>query len=62
MGVSLTQAERILEEKGFEIEIQDSVFVDTAAPLSVLRQFPEAEVYSTRSGQNAARVAGETTP
>jgi beta-lactam-binding protein with PASTA domain len=43
MGVSLSEAERILEEKGFEIEIQDSVFVDTAAPLSVLRQFPEAD-------------------
>lgn len=43
MGASLADAEKLLEEKGFEIEIQDSVFVDTAAPLSVLRQFPEAD-------------------
>ena len=42
-GKSLADAEKILDEKGFEIEIQDSVYVDTAAPLSVLRQFPEAD-------------------
>src|SRR5687768_8110793 len=43
MGASLGEAQKLLEERGFEIEIQDSVFVDTAAPLSVLRQFPEAD-------------------
>lgn len=42
-GKSLQDAQKLLEEKGFEIEIQDSIFVDTAAPLSVLRQFPEAD-------------------
>lgn len=42
-GQSLQDAQKFLEEKGFETEIQDSVFVDTAAPLSVLRQFPEAD-------------------
>lgn len=42
-GVALSEAERILEENGFEMQIQDSVYVDTAAPLSVLRQFPEAD-------------------
>ena len=42
-GKSLVEAEKILEERGFDIEIQDSVFVDTAAPLSILRQFPEAD-------------------
>lgn len=42
-GKQLEDARQLLEERGFEIEIQDSVFVDTAAPLSVLRQFPEAD-------------------
>lgn len=42
-GASLAEAEKLLEERGFDIEIQDSIFVDTAAPLSVLRQFPEAD-------------------
>lgn len=42
-GRPLAEAEKLLKERGFEIEIQDSIFVDTAAPLSVLRQFPEAD-------------------
>lgn len=42
-GVSLSEAEKILEAEGFDIEIQDSVYSDTASPLAVLRQFPEAE-------------------
>lgn len=42
-GMPLTEATRMLETNGFEIEIQDSVYVDTAAPLSVLRQFPEED-------------------
>lgn len=42
-GKSLQEAQKFLEDRGFEIEIQDSLFVDTAAPLSVLRQFPEAD-------------------
>ncbi|MBA4168057.1 MAG: PASTA domain-containing protein [Chitinophagaceae bacterium] len=42
-NVSIAEAEKILKAQGFDIEIQDSVFVDTAAPMSVIRQFPEAE-------------------
>lgn len=42
-GTTLPEASRILAENGFEIEIQDSVYIDTAQPLSVLRQFPEAD-------------------
>lgn len=42
-GRPLQDAQKLLEEQGFETEIQDSIFVDTAAPLSVLRQFPEAD-------------------
>jgi len=42
-NIPVTEAEKTLKSQGFEIEIQDSVYVDTAAPLSVVRQFPEAE-------------------
>jgi len=42
-NISVSQAEKILKDQGFEVEIQDSVYVDTAAPLSVIRQFPEGE-------------------
>lgn len=42
-GKSLVEAQRILEERGFEIEIQDSIYVDSATALLVLKQFPEAD-------------------
>lgn len=42
-NVPLSQAEKILKDQGFDIQIQDSIYSDTAAPLSVLRQFPEAD-------------------
>ena len=42
-GKSFADARKILESKGFEVELQDSMYNDTAKPLSVLRQFPEAE-------------------
>ncbi len=42
-GKSYADARKILESKGFEVELQDSIYNDTAKPLSVLRQFPEAE-------------------
>ena len=42
-GKSLAEAERILDERGFDIEIQDSIYVDTAAAMTVLKQFPEAD-------------------
>ena len=42
-GMSFDDASRLLEEKGFEVEIQDSVYFDTIAPLIVTRQFPEPD-------------------
>lgn len=43
VNMSYAQAEKVLKDRGFDIEIQDSTYSDTAAPLSVLRQFPEAD-------------------
>lgn len=42
-GKSFMDAKRILESQGFEVEIQDSIYNDTAIALSVIRQFPEAD-------------------
>lgn len=42
-GKSYEEAKKILEGQGFEVEIQDTVYVDTAALLSVIKQFPSAE-------------------
>ncbi|WP_241237962.1 PASTA domain-containing protein [Pseudoflavitalea rhizosphaerae] len=44
-GKSYDEAKKMLEEKGFDVAIQDSVYNDTAAALSVLRQFPDADEY-----------------
>lgn len=43
VGLQLDQATQVLEQKGFEVEIQDSVYIDTAARLSVIRQAPEPD-------------------
>jgi eukaryotic-like serine/threonine-protein kinase len=43
MNLPLSEAEKVLKDQGFDIEIQDSIYSDTATPLSVLRQFPEAD-------------------
>lgn len=42
-GRSFEDAKKILEDQGFDVEIQDSTYNDTAKALAVLRQFPEGE-------------------
>lgn len=42
-GKTYNEAVKALEEQGFDVMIQDSVFVDTAEPQLVIRQFPEAD-------------------
>jgi len=43
IGKSYVDAKKALESKGFEVELQDSIYNDTAKPLTVLRQFPDAD-------------------
>lgn len=43
LNLSLSEAEKVLNDQGFDVEIQDSIYSDTASPLSVLRQFPDAD-------------------
>jgi beta-lactam-binding protein with PASTA domain len=51
VGQNVEAATQILEAKGFDVEIQDSIYVDTAARLSVMKQSPEpdATVKSNRT-------------
>ncbi|MBN8850985.1 MAG: penicillin-binding protein [Sphingobacteriales bacterium 50-39] len=42
-GLSYTDAKKTLESEGFGVQIQDSVYSDTMAPLKVVKQFPEAD-------------------
>jgi beta-lactam-binding protein with PASTA domain len=48
-GKTYSEAVKTLEEQGFDVMIQDSVYVDTAAPQLVIRQFPEADATVKRN-------------
>jgi beta-lactam-binding protein with PASTA domain len=43
VGKSYEEAKEILDKAGFDIEIQDSIYVDTVKPMKVLKQVPESE-------------------
>lgn len=43
LGKSFDAARETLENAGFEVEIQDSIYVDTTRPLQVLKQVPEGD-------------------
>lgn len=43
-GKSVEEARTVLEEQGFDVTIQDSVYIDSLPALSVTRQFPDPEL------------------
>ncbi len=43
VGKNVDEARRLLEAKGFEVEIQDSIYIDTVPKLAVVKQSPEGE-------------------
>jgi eukaryotic-like serine/threonine-protein kinase len=42
-GKNYEEALAILKKAGFDAEIQDSIYVDTAKPMTVIKQFPDAD-------------------
>ncbi|MEO5995221.1 MAG: PASTA domain-containing protein [Chitinophagaceae bacterium] len=42
-GKSMTEATKLLKDQGFDVQIQDSVYIDTLPILTVTRQVPEAD-------------------
>jgi beta-lactam-binding protein with PASTA domain len=42
-GQNAESAKKFLEDKGFEVVIQDSIYIDTVAKMAVVRQSPEAD-------------------
>ena len=42
-GQNMVAATKILEAKGFDVEVVDSVFIDSVARLSIIKQSPEAD-------------------
>lgn len=49
-GQNVDAAKKFLEDKGFDVIIQDSVYVDSIAKLAVVRQSPEADA-TVKSGR-----------
>ncbi len=43
LGKSYDESLAILKKEGFDVEILDSIYADTARPMQVLRQVPEAD-------------------
>ena len=43
VGKKFDEAGKELHKLGFEIEIQDSIYIDTVPPLTVIKQFPEGD-------------------
>jgi len=43
VGKNINDATQFLKSQGFDVEVQDSVYIDTAAKASVIRQSPEAD-------------------
>ena len=42
-GKNFEEAKKILKKAGFDVEVMDSVYVDTLKPLTVVRQLPDAD-------------------
>lgn len=49
VGKSIDEAKRILDKSGFDVEIQDSIYTDTTAKGTVLRQIPEGDAVVKKS-------------
>jgi eukaryotic-like serine/threonine-protein kinase len=43
VGKNVDEARRMLEAQGFEVEIQDSLYIDTVPKLAVVKQSPEGD-------------------
>lgn len=43
LGKTLTDAQKVLGDAGFVVEIQDSVYIDSLKPFQVIRQIPDED-------------------
>ena len=42
-GKNFIQVQEELENQGFEVVLQDSIYIDSIAPNAIIKQFPESE-------------------
>lgn len=43
VGKTFGEASKLLDKMGFDVEIQDSVYIDSLPPLAVIKQVPDAD-------------------
>lgn len=60
-GQNIVAAQKILEDKGFEIEIQDSIYVDSIAMSAVIKQSPDADA-TVKTGRTIYLTVNRSVP
>lgn len=60
-GKKFDEAVKLLKKAGFDVEIQDSVYVDTAKAMIVIKQFPDADEV-VKSNRTVLLVVSRSVP
>lgn len=60
-GQNYMAAIKMLEDKGFEVAIQDSIYIDSIAKQAVIRQIPEADA-TVKAGRTIYLTINRTIP
>jgi len=60
-GQNFAAAKKLLEDKGFDVVIQDSIYIDSIAKQAVIRQIPEAEA-TVKAGRTIYLTINRTIP
>ncbi|GAC1438761.1 MAG: hypothetical protein NVSMB63_02960 [Sediminibacterium sp.] len=60
-GQNVVAAQKVLEEKGFDVVIQDSLYVDSIPKQGVIRQSPEADA-TVKAGRTVYLTINRTVP
>lgn len=60
-GQNFEAAKKILEDKGFDVVIQDSIYIDSIAKAAVIRQIPDADAM-VKAGRTIYLTINRTVP
>lgn len=60
-GQNVAAAKKLLEDKGFDVVIQDSIYIDSIAKQAVIRQIPEADA-TVKAGRTIYLTINRTIP
>jgi eukaryotic-like serine/threonine-protein kinase len=58
---ALTDAKKLLESKGFKVEVQDSLYIDSLPPFAIIKQSPDAEMM-VKSGRTIYLTINRSNP